>query len=426
MENTISTDYLGKVEAYATKIITTDFSEKLVFHNIEHIHRVINGIKKISEAEGIDPQNLEIILIAGWCNILGFKHLEMWPAHDNPDSFFNECNRCSIDISSKFLKQINYPHIETVLQIIKECTPNHEPTTTYGKILSDANNIVWASKKGESRLELLYQQFLLTDIASINKAGFYDVLLSYLQDHKFYTDYGIKVLEPKKEKLISRIEKGKKQIVKTEDAAIKKELSISDAELKSLKKSLKSVKGRDERGIQTMFRTTSRNHYTLNQMVDRKANIMISINAIMLSLIMSRIIGAGHTFCIHNFPILIILIFSVISISFAVVAILPGKTHGKFTEKEIREKQGNLLYFGNYHNMAFRDYNWGILQMLNDSDYLYTSMIKDQYFLGQLLNKKYKHIRVSLVAFLLGIAVGAFLFLGVSTMPDFHFGTVTH
>lgn len=426
MENDISTHYLDQVATYATKVITTEFSEKLVYHNIEHAHRVIKGIGEITDAEGIDDLEKEICTIAGWCSLLGFKNLEQWPSSDNPVSFFKECYRCSSAITERLLSELNYPHKDPVLEILKDTRPENEPQTKLGKILSDATNIVWASKKGKSRLELLYQQFLLTDIGSISKSNFYDVLLSYLNEHEYHTEYGLIELTPKKKKLLARIEKEKKEIHKTEEAAIKKELAISDSELKSLKKSLKAVKGRDERGIQTMFRTTSRNHYTLNQMVDRKANIMISINAIILSLIMSRVIGGIETFCIHNFPILIILVSSVISISLAVLAIIPGKTHGEFTEQEIRDKQGNLLYFGNYHNMTFRDYNWGILQMLNDSDYLYTSMIRDQYFLGQLLDKKYRRIRISLVAFLLGIALGSIFFLGVSTMPDFHMDNVAH
>ena len=198
------------------------------------------------------------------------------------------------------------------------------------------------------------------------------------------------------------------------------ELSISDSEYKALKKSLNSVKGRDERGIQTMLRTTSRNHYTLNQMVDRKANIMISINAIVLSLILSRIVGNEHTFCVHNYPVLFILIASVISIAFAIISIIPAKTHGQFTEDEIRSKKGNLLYFGNFHNMKFRDYNWGMLQMLNDSEYLYTSMIRDQYFLGQMLSRKYKNIRIALVTFLIGVSLGAVSFLILAGIPEYH------
>ena len=67
---------------------------------------------------------------------------------------------------------------------------------------------------------------------------------------------------------------------------------------------------------------------------------------------------------------------------FALIAITTGKSHGESTEQEVREKQDDLLHFGNYYNMTSIDYNWGMLQMLKDSDHLYTSMIIDQHLLG--------------------------------------------
>jgi len=78
---------------------------------------------------------------------------------------------------------------------------------------------------------------------------------------------------------------------------------------------------------------------------------------------------------------------SIASNIFALIAITPDKSHGESTEQEVREKQDDLLHFGNYYNMTFRDYNWGKLQMLQDSDHLYTSMIRDQHLLGQKLSK---------------------------------------
>jgi len=241
-----------------------------------------------------------------------------------------------------------------------------------------------------------------------------------LTTHQYLTEYGRNHLEPKKLKSIESLKKQKKEILKNQKALLKKELNISEDELKKLKKSLKSVKGRDDKGIQTMFRTTSRNHYTLNQMVDGKANIMISVNAIILSLILSRIIGTVETWCIHNAPILIMLITSSFSVIFAVLAIRPPKSHGEFTEEEIRNRQGNLLYFGNYHNMTFRDYQWGMLQMINDGDNLYTTMIRDLYFMGQMLERKYNHLRYSLNVFMIGFILAVILFIIASSMPDFH------
>ena len=55
---------------------------------------------------------------------------------------------------------------------------------------------------------------------------------------------------------------------------------------KKMKKAKKAKEAKDQkptRGIETMFRTTSKNHMELSAIADNKANIMISINSIILS-----------------------------------------------------------------------------------------------------------------------------------------------
>jgi len=420
------TNYLDQVEAYATKIIAEDFSDKLIFHDIKYVLRIVSSSKTIGEAEGITEEEKEILLIATWFSQTGFRDVGTMKKATNPNEFLMECNDCSISIAREFLDRIAYPKekAERVINLMKESDGKSIPQSKLAKILADTTTVEWGLKKSKKRIELRYQEFLLHDILGVNKGNFYEHILEYLKQHRYYTNYGLAVLAPKKQELISNIEKQVKNLEKQEKQALKKELDISEEELKKLKKSLKSVSGRDDRGIQTMFRTTSRNHYTLTQMVDRKANIMISLNAIILSLIISGIIGAFDTWCIHNAPILILLFSSIISTVFAVIAIIPVRSHGEFSEQQIRSKEGNLLYFGNYHNMSFRDFNWGFLQMMNDSDYLYTSMIKDLYFLGQKLDKKHTNIRRALIFFAGGLVITVIAFIILSTSPGFHIGGI--
>lgn len=416
--------YVDQVEAYVTKIIAEDFSDKLVFHDFKYVLRVVSSAKTIGDSESISLEEREILLIAAWFSQIGFKDINKITNTDDPYEFFIECNKCSVHIASEFLDSIGYPAEKKVkvLELLEESGARSIPQSQLAKILADSITVEWGLKKSKKRIELRYQEFLLLDILAINKGNFYVKILEYLNQHKYYTTYGQRELAPKKKELIEKIEKQIKDLAKQEKQVLKKELDISEEELKKLKKSLRSVSGRDDRGIQTMFRTTSRNHYTLTQMVDRKANIMISLNAIIMSLIISRIIGNIDTWCIHNAPILILLLSSVVSIILAVVAIMPATSHGEFSEEQIRSREGNLLYYGNYHNMAFRDFNWGFLQMMSDSDYLYTTMIRDLYFLGQKLERKSTFIRKSLVIFVLGIVLTVAAFVGVSTLPDFHIG----
>ena len=111
---------------------------------------------------------------------------------------------------------------------------------------------------------------------------------------------------------------------------------------------------------------------------------------------------------------------------FAVLAIIPFKTQGTFTPSEIREKKGNLLYYGNFHSMDYRDFEWGMLEMISDGNFLYGTMIRDLYFLGKTLHQKSKLIRLSLGLFILGVVLSAVTFVVVSSMDDFHFGSAQH
>lgn len=421
-------DTLHLVELYVTRALTDELSKKFVYHDIEYAHRLIKGLKEISEFESVSLDDRETLLIAGWMNVVGYTHADKMGKIESPSDLFAKCTECSIGLSKSFLKEIKYSakKREKITELLQESRPGAHERSELGSILSDAITIDWGKPKAKKKLKKLYEEFLLTDAISYGRGAWNEVVLEYLGSHVYYTNFGKEFLDPIKRKLIEKIEKEKKELEKTEKIIIQKELDISDEELKKLKKSLSSVKGRDDRGIQTLFRTTSRNHYTLNQMVDRKASIMISINAILLSLILSRTLGRVDTFCVHNSPILILLIGCIISILLATAAITPSKTHGVFTEDEIRNKKGNLLYFGNFHDMNFRDYQWGMLQMLNDSNYLYSSMVQDLYFLGQTLNKKSKLIRASLGIFMIGLTIAVIAFLIVAGMEDFHFGTAYH
>lgn len=58
-------------------------------------------------------------------------------------------------------------------------------------------------------------------------------------------------------------------------------------ELKGVKEKLQKY---DARGIQTLFRAVSKNHYTLLKMVDNKAKIILTVNSIITSIFLGFIL----------------------------------------------------------------------------------------------------------------------------------------
>ena len=426
--STMDSTYLDKIERFSTIRLTEQLSDKIVYHDIASTHRMINALQEISEEEELSQEEQDVLLATAWLINVGFTDPKVLSDNEGLESFFQRSYESSIRLTQEFFQEHPLdPQSESqILSLMEEAMPGNEAHTDSGKILVDAITADWGRSKSKGHIKRLYEEFLLVGAISYSKSTWYDTVLDYLRAHEYYTNYGKRVLSEGKLNLITKIEKEKKDLDKKASTLIKKELNIREDELKKLKKSLVSVKGRDDRGIQTLFRTTSRNHYTLNQMVDRKASIMISINAILLSLIISRTIGTIDTWCIHNSPILIMLLSSIMSMIFAVLAIIPFKTQGLFTESEIREKKGNLLYYGNFHNMDLRDFEWGMLEMLNDGNFLYSSMVRDLYFLGKTLHKKSRMIRLSLGLFIFGLVLSTFLFVLVSSMDDFHFGAAAH
>jgi len=188
------------------------------------------------------------------------------------------------------------------------------------------------------------------------------------------------------------VEKKKKK--KKEDA-----LSIQQAKEK-----------KTERGVVAMFRIMSENHVNLSQMADSKANIMISINTIVVSILVSVLLGKLQFYPQYIIPTIMLMSVCLGAIVFAILATRPNITEGKFTEQDIRDKKINLLFFGNFYNMDLESYDWAMKEMMQDKEYLYGSMIKDIYFLGVVLARKYKLLRISYNIFMFGIVASIVAF----------------
>lgn len=400
---------LSAVELFSTNIIIDKVPDNVVYHTIDFTHRLISGINQISMNDSLSEEDKELLLIAGWLYCTGYKDAEMFKGK----KIFTGCITCTQRISKKFLNEFNYPkdRIIKIFEIYDHSVLPAQPKDRLEKIFCDALYMDFAREKAMNYLKKMYNELLLFNAIGIGKKKWYVEVSDILEKHKYFTEYGKNNLELSKNKLITKVKKDYKSLEKTERLALHKALDISDAELKKLKKSLLNIKYRDERGIQTLFRTTSKNHYTLNTMIDRKANIMISVNSIIISLIIGGILGpAIDVLSVKLIPVFVMSLTSMISALSAVLAVRPDKTHGEFSENEVRNRQGNLLFFGNFHNMQFRDYEWAMLQMLNDKDYLYSSLIRDIYYLGQKLRTKHKFLRTSLNIFLAGTSITIFSF----------------
>ena len=160
-----------------------------------------------------------------------------------------------------------------------------------------------------------------------------------------------------------------------------------------------------------MFRISSGNHQRLSDMADNKAQIIITVNSIILSAVLSFLVGKMDTEVYLAYPTALIMLVSLTAIIFAILSTRPAITKGTFTPQEVDEKKANLLFFGNFHKMTFETYSASMQLAMNDNEYLYKMLIKDLYSQGSVLGKKYKLLRISYNIFMYGLIASVFAFL---------------
>lgn len=389
-----------KAEKAATDLLLT-LPETMVYHNLNHTREVVQAADQIGTFASLTDDEKEILMLSAWFHDTGFKY--EYDKHEEK----------SIEIAKEFLAQNNYPQDKTekVVSCIASTRFDQKPKTLAERVLNDADFIHLSKKSYFDKVLLLKSELEVAKGIKIVDSEWYEENLQFLKSHQYTTEYGKTVLKPKLERSIETQAKMLKKLGQLQDEAIGKDLNLDPEKIKELKKKLKKVEGRADRGIETMFRLTSRNHLQLSAMADNKANILISVNSIIISIIISGLIKTLDNHPHLVIPTYMILTINVVTIVFAIMALRPNVSKGKFSRKDVEEKNTNLLFFGNFHGMTRTDYKWGMVEMMNDSDYLYSSLIDDIYFLGKVLGKKYRFLRISYNIFMYGIVVAVVAFV---------------
>ena len=385
---------LIEVEKYISTLLRTKLSKDFIYHNLSHTNRVVKSIAAIVKGENITSTDAEDLQIVAWFHDAGYiKGCENHEEH-------------SVEIAVSFLKKenVNDERIAKISSLILATKMGYEPQNLLEQIIRDADCSHFAVKNYNDLSELLRAEWEITNHKTYSNIEWTQENISFFtKHHQYFTNYALDNWQKGKDKNLAFLLKTiKKQ--KQEEKKNKKK----DEEL-----ALKKIKAKlPERGIETMFRVTLRNHITLSNIADTKANILLSVNAIIVSLVLSNLIpkldNPSNAHLIY--PTIIFVLFTIVVIILSVLATRPNVTSGKFTKEDVKNKKVNLLFFGNFHKMSLDDFEWAMGEMMQDRDYLYSSMKKDLYFLGKVLDKKYKILRLTYTVFIIGIVISAIAF----------------
>lgn len=388
-------ELMASTEEYVTGLYKDANKHNIVYHNLAHTQTVVTRVYEIAAHYELSEKDLTILGVAAWFHDVG--HL-----YTNPS--LHEIK--SVEIMKEFMKQ--QPAGDEIVDEIEACIMatklTNEPTGLLQEIIRDADSYHFGTKdfkeinklvKKENELRGLHTIVMDWDINTLNS----------LKAHKFYTSYCIDMLSEGKEKNLARAAKKARKKDNTNTSN-----NIILAPEKGDKKEAPKPSSFVTKGIQTSLRLSSENHLRLSDMADSKANILISVNAIIISVILSVLLRKIEVDRHLTIPTFIFLGFSVATIIIAIIATRPKITKGDFSREDVLHKRTNLLFFGNFYNQSLEEYTWAMSTMMRDSDYLYGSMVQDIYHLGVVLGKKYRLLRTAYGLFMIGIIVSVTAF----------------
>jgi hypothetical protein len=279
----------------------------------------------------------------------------------------------------------------------------HDPKGRLEEIMCDADTYNFGTKEFRKTNKLIKKELALRGYTTLTN-DWVNNTIELLERHKFYTTYCQVLLDEKKRKNLEWM-KGKKQVGLSDN--VHHSLFTPDLDRRQ---NARTKNGLMARGIQTMFRLTSENHFHLSELADRKANILISVNSIMISVILGFLVRRLSDSPHLMIPSIVFLLSSLFTIILAILATRPKITEGKFQREDILNKKTNLIFFGNFYRSSLEEYEWAMSTLMKDNDYLYSVLIKDIHQTGIVLGRKYRLVRLAYTTFMVGLTLSVITF----------------
>lgn len=384
-------EIIEKASDYVFELFKKDLSDELVYHNYNHSYEVVTFSEAFAEYYKLDRKEKKELLLAGWFHDVGY--INTYRGHEEESvKIFKEFAKDN-DLSGQLVKKVEV--------LILSTRHDKKPVGLLEEILHDADIINIGTDSFFERAELLrieWERFLDRNYSDEEWAK---TQIDFIVGTQFYTEYGQKEYGSKRD---ANIQEQRKRTEKVEEKNVKNK--IREKKL--------------GRGIETMYRATYRNHINLSSIADAKANMMISINTIIMSVIIT-LVGGGFTFTGQSFvenirftvPIMVLLVSALLSVIFAILSARPEVTSKDVSADKIKKKETSVLFFGNFVNMGLNDFTSSLKEFRGEQDLLYDNMSIDIYFLGIVLTKKYKLLRYSYNIFMGGLILCVVTFISI-------------
>ena len=382
------TSIVDQAQHHVHQLLQEKLTEDHRYHNLGHTQNVCKALLLLGEASNLKEEELEILELAGLFHDTGFT--QTYEGHE----------AISRQLAADFLAQNDYPadKTERVLQLIDVTFPPKEPSNLMEKIMCDADLSNVASSHYFEALEGLRHEWRVFLNQQYEEEEWYALNYKFVKKHRFYTDTARIVF--------AQQWNANRKALKKKRNALRAKTKKQDGKKKTMLGSYIS----DSKSAQTMFKTSLRNHLDLSTLADNKANIMLSVNALIITIVMPLAASYVKDNIYGLIPMVLLLATCLTSMIFATLATRPIRMGGMTEDSAIKSGQSNLFFFGNFYRMPYDTYEKGMIEVVSDNKKLDSSIMRDLYFLGSSLGRKYRQLRICYTIFMWGVIITVITF----------------
>ena len=156
-----------------------------------------------------------------------------------------------------------------------------------------------------------------------------------------------------------------------------------------------------------LVRQTRMHHTQLSSMADMKANMLLTMASVVITLSV-RYIAEPHL----KWATIILIVFCLMTIGLATYAVMPKIPFlvKRETADITKTPAFNILFFADFVRLPYEEFEMAMEEVMNDPSLTYQVQIRELYTLGMFLaKKKYLFLRLAYITFILGAFASALI-----------------
>jgi len=187
--NKIDDALIEEAREFVANILTLELSDKCMFHTINHTLEVLRNAEIIGKYSNLNNNELNVLRMSALFHDVGY--VDAYDGHE-----FYSVARVTAFLRSRDIEEESIKQVEVAILATKM---PQSPRDKISEILCDSDLMYLTFDNYFEQIDLMRKEWEMVGKATLNINQFHVNSLEFFKLHKYHTEYGKKVLQPRKE-----------------------------------------------------------------------------------------------------------------------------------------------------------------------------------------------------------------------------------